>query len=231
VIYHFHRLEYLPLIAILYLAARDISFPPIDGYTIETRIGALIDELAYINRAHNWDKNDRAFAYDDLEGDKPSCFSGTKRRLYQAARGHELFKILNIEDMDFEIYSYFKAHIQHLISQTPEMISIYHLYQNGEIPSKAQEETLTKYNLTIQDTQRIIAVLKERNPGKIDGALEQYIDNKIKNTRVHLCSWWSCSQINTIIENHLSLLASQNTQRLFVSAEKEDAISEMKPSP
>jgi len=88
--------EYQPLIAMLYLGACDENTPPCDGYTLETRLEHFIDELAHIGRAHNWD-NTRPGTnasgqliheeYDDLKGDKPSCYSGVKRRLFQSVLG------------------------------------------------------------------------------------------------------------------------------------------------
>lgn len=93
-------MDYEELITLLWLAASDASEPGIEGYTLETRIEAWIHELAFIARAHNWDKSRDIVnkegkvvreEYDDLEGDKPSCYSGVKRRLFQALKGHPLF--------------------------------------------------------------------------------------------------------------------------------------------
>ncbi len=90
--------EYQPLIALFWVAAGDELIPPTDGHTLESRIEHFIDELALIGRAHNWDNTrinnqKKKEEYDDLAGDRPSCFSGVKRRLFQSVLGHPLITI------------------------------------------------------------------------------------------------------------------------------------------
>ena len=112
------------LIALCYLAARDSKMPPIDDYTVETRLEYFIRALASMERAHNWDntrervdgKGNRIIEeYDDLKGDRPSCWPGMKSRLYQSVQGHPLFKIVTCDIIQKEIeelvYNYFKASI------------------------------------------------------------------------------------------------------------------------
>jgi len=128
--------EYKPLITMLWLAAKDtssdITVAPTDGYTVETRIDRFIDEIALLGRAHNWDErrfkmdaegnllvdednNPVMEEYDDVQGDKPSCYSGVKRRLFQSVLGHPLLKILTMDDIKQElrdvVRDYFKQHI------------------------------------------------------------------------------------------------------------------------
>ncbi|OGV25332.1 MAG: hypothetical protein A3F18_00005 [Legionellales bacterium RIFCSPHIGHO2_12_FULL_37_14] len=90
--------EYQPLIALLYCAARDENIEDSEDFTPETRFAHFIDELSHIGRAHNWDRSrerdNKSEEYDDLEGDRPSCYSGVKRRLFQAVLGHPLLIIL-----------------------------------------------------------------------------------------------------------------------------------------
>ena len=89
--------EYKPLIALFYLAASDENIPSIDGHTVESRVNNFIKELALIGRAHNWETKDiRGNEHDDLQGDKPSCYSGVKRRLFQSVIGHPLLNILTL---------------------------------------------------------------------------------------------------------------------------------------
>ncbi|KTD56540.1 hypothetical protein Lsan_2700 [Legionella santicrucis] len=100
--------EYQSLISLFYLAAIDKKTPCADEHTFETRLEHFIDELAYIGRAHNWDKsrlknNGQQEQYDDLEGDRPSCFSGVKRRLFQSVLGHPLLKVLTVDVIQIEI--------------------------------------------------------------------------------------------------------------------------------
>lgn len=103
-----------------WLVAVDAEVPPTDGYTLETRLDHFIDELAHIGRAHNWDNtrvktdnegtiildaddNPITEEYDNLEGDKPSCFFGVKRRLFQSVQGHPLLKMLTKDGIDEEL--------------------------------------------------------------------------------------------------------------------------------
>ncbi|RUR11376.1 ankyrin repeat domain-containing protein [Legionella sp. km772] len=99
--------EYQFLIALCWLAAKDNAIPPTDGHTLEGRIEHFIRELMLIGRAHNWDKTREHKGireeYDDLEGDKPSCYSGVKRRLFQSVIGHPLLKLLTDDDIRQEV--------------------------------------------------------------------------------------------------------------------------------
>jgi hypothetical protein len=78
------------LIAQIYLAVTDESAKPDRGWTVESRTMIFFEELAYINRAHNWEKirEDNNEECDDLQGDKPSCLGGVNRRLMQSICGH-----------------------------------------------------------------------------------------------------------------------------------------------
>jgi hypothetical protein len=103
--------SYQPLISMLYLGAIDAGSLPVDGYTLETRLAGFIDELALIGRAHNWDRTRLTVhgipeEYDDFEPDRPSCYSGVKRRLFQSVKGHTLFAILTPEIIDAAIKEY-----------------------------------------------------------------------------------------------------------------------------
>lgn len=127
--------EYQPLITMLYLAAIDNETPPTEGYTLDTRLEHFIDELAHIGRAHNWDDtrikmDDNGEVvlddsgepiteeYDNLQGDKPSCYSGVKRRLFQSVQGHPLLVLLTKEGIDAELREFVRAHFQQAINGT-----------------------------------------------------------------------------------------------------------------
>ncbi|KTD69777.1 ankyrin repeat protein [Legionella santicrucis] len=115
--------EYQSLISLLYLAVIDKDTPCIDEYTLETRLEHFIDELAHIGRAHNWDQsrynqNNKLEQYDDLEGDRPSCFSGVKRRLFQSVLGHPLLKLVTGEVIKAEINEFLVAHFKKAINSS-----------------------------------------------------------------------------------------------------------------
>lgn len=114
--------EYQPLIALFWLAAGDKYTTPTDGHTFEGRIEHFIDELALIGRAHNWDStriNDKGSEeeYDDLAGDRPSCFSGVKRRLFQSVLGHPLINILTADNVLEEMRSFARTHFELSINE------------------------------------------------------------------------------------------------------------------
>ena len=87
--------EYIPLITLLYLAASDKRFNDTKGVSTQDRVELFFKALALIGRAHNWDRfrtkdDGTQEQYDDMEGDKPSCYSGVKRRLFQSLHQHPL---------------------------------------------------------------------------------------------------------------------------------------------
>ena len=123
------------LIDILYLAAADgealITKEDDEGSTqspsedpfggVEGRVNFFFTALAGINRAHNWDRtrvNDigKREEYDDLEGDKPSCSGGIRRRLFDALQGHPLMGLLTKDCIRMEMNSFVKQHIDQCIA-------------------------------------------------------------------------------------------------------------------
>jgi hypothetical protein len=112
--------EYQPLISILALAALDKEMPPTEGHTYEGRVNHFFDELAHIGRAHNWDRSRQNKSgvmeeYDDLGGDKPSCYSGVKRRLFQSVIGHPL-RSLDKGTIRQEACEFIQEHFRKLIT-------------------------------------------------------------------------------------------------------------------
>ncbi|KTD60392.1 hypothetical protein Lsai_0142 [Legionella sainthelensi] len=92
-----------------------------DEHTFATRFEHFIDELAHIRRAHNWDQsrrtdNGKLEQYDDLEGDRPSCFSGVKRRLFQSVFGHPLLKLVTEDVIKAEINEFLVTHFKKTIN-------------------------------------------------------------------------------------------------------------------
>ena len=126
--------EYQPEICLFYLGATDATSAPTESYTLATRLDGFIDELAHIGRAHNWDEqrikinpagepvldedaNPIMEEYDDLDKDRPSCFSGVKRRLFQSVKGHALFSILTKEMIDEELRDVVRQHFKENIHE------------------------------------------------------------------------------------------------------------------
>ena len=127
--------EYRPFIAFLYLAAKDETRPPTEkDSTVQDRVTLFMRALALINRQHNWDERRVRYAdkdkkipkrdtkgavlteeFDDGKGDRPSCYSGVKRNLFQALIGHPLYKPLNAKLVTEFIQTEIWAHYVELL--------------------------------------------------------------------------------------------------------------------
>lgn len=112
--------DYQSLIALFWLAAKDKEIAPTEGHTFESRLNHYVEELALIGRSHNWDKTrvnskEKVEEYDDLEGDRPSCYSGVKRRIFQSVPGHPLISILTEDMVLEEVRNFAREHFQSCI--------------------------------------------------------------------------------------------------------------------
>lgn len=93
--------EQLNLIALLWLVVIDDTVP-FAGNWVE----GLIDALAWLGRAHNWDGRREVAGlpgtyedYDDQTGDDPSCPNGMTSRLIQVLTGHPLMEPIVSEEV------------------------------------------------------------------------------------------------------------------------------------
>ena len=165
--------EYQPLIALFYLAAIDAEVSPSEGYTLETRLDHFIQELALIGRAHNWDKtrmhNGIREEYDDLEGDRPSCFSGVKRRLFQSVVGHSLFEVVTEEKIDAELTQWAFTHFLSVLPKVNlnslhEVLDefYYGALSEEEIQQIANIEALAPFNLPPHEIKAFIDALSAK---------------------------------------------------------------------
>jgi len=165
--------EYQPVICLYYLAAIDSQCAPTDGYTIETRLEGFIDELALIARAHNWDKkrfkinkdgNPVMEEYDDLEGDRPSCYSGVPRRLFQSVRGHPLLNILTKSIIDAELRGLILSHLRKSVN--PENRSAIHSAWDKiiSLDKLTQDDiaVLTSLNISEEKQGQFIGYLRDK---------------------------------------------------------------------
>ena len=175
--------EYQPLIAVLYLAAIDQETAASDGYTLETRLTHFIDELALIGRAHNWDDtrskldkqgNPIQEEYDNLQGDRPSCFSGVKRRLFQAVQGHPLLVFLTKELLTQEangfIRDYFKAAIQEHNRQPIKVV--WDKFIAGDALTAADWATLKQLDVPKAKQEELISTLKQKYAMSFTGDMQ-----------------------------------------------------------
>ncbi|KGP64107.1 hypothetical protein EP47_08160 [Legionella norrlandica] len=191
--------EYLPLIAMFWLAATDKDTPPCDDHTFESRLAHFIEELAFIGRAHNWDKHriktdthEQALChidrpqkgnliteeYDDLEGDKPSCFSGVKRRLFQSVLGHPLLKVLTLDGVQEELRNFLRDEFRQRIPNESER-ALLKQYLDGYI-----------VNLELSDTEKqafqIFNIRPEQANQFIENLANKYGSQLTKAFRTHL---------------------------------------------
>ena len=79
----------------------------------ERSIELFFTALALIGRAHNWDlKNAMKQEYDDMEGDKPACLLGVKKRLFTGIPNHPCYRYCVLESdqdrINSFVYSYYK---------------------------------------------------------------------------------------------------------------------------
>ncbi|CZH56948.1 Uncharacterised protein [Legionella pneumophila] len=185
--------EYQPLIVLFWLAATDNSTPPIDGHTFQSRLDHFIDELALIGRAHNWDQTrinekQQEEEYDDLTGDKPSCFSGVKRRLFQSVLGHPLITILTEDMILEEIRNFARDHFQSQINE-----------ENRHMFKEAFEDYIVNTNDIEEDNKKLLLTLNiskeklqqfEFNLVNKYGAqyAEDYFFQKLVRTKLSLAS-------------------------------------------
>ena len=126
--------EYQPFISMLFLAAIDETHPPTEGHTLESRFEHFVKELALIGRAHNWDRTrvrgNKEEEYDDEEGDRPSCYSGVKRRLFQSVIGHDLLSVLTREKIQQEIRTFALDHFKSFLSTKNMAIELRDAYSH-----------------------------------------------------------------------------------------------------
>ena len=168
--------DYQSLIAMFFLAASDENTAPSDGYTFETRLEHFIDELAHIGRAHNWDKSREKIVhgltiseeYDDLEGDKPSCYSGVKRRLFQSVLGHPLLKILTMDTIKQELREFVRDHVQQCIQANPEAAIKWKEAWNDLCESGEDDEALSAMDISEEKQTTFIDMLREKYPSQFD---------------------------------------------------------------
>lgn len=192
---------YLSEIALMYLGASDAAQPALDGFDTASRFENFISELALIARAHNWDRTRqvrdanngrlRTEEYDDLTGDRPSCYSGVKRRLFQSVVGHPLFKLLRLDDIKQLLASRMREHFQRVIEQGPQeelaqawAVILKLVYSPAQEQEQQARDCLSLLNLPpegqdawLAEQQALHAVFFELNP-----SLAQYIRKQFELT-------------------------------------------------
>jgi ankyrin repeat protein len=207
--------EYKPLIVLFYRAAFDDNkkMAPKDGHDLQGRINHFINELAHIGRAHNWDKKRHArnkktgellykknnegqsFAvmeeYDDLKGDKPSCFSGVKRRLFQSVVGHPLLSIFSKEVLNQEIREFLYEHFENHINEDniQGIQGAIEALMEAEPLTQEQEKALAELDVSNEAQERFIKDMKEKYGEELrkEPHLKLWLKNEFKLTGGNTC--------------------------------------------
>jgi hypothetical protein len=191
--------EYKPVITMLYLATIDNTTPAIDGYTMETRLEHFVEELAQIGRAHNWDETRIKYApdgnilldadnnpateeYDDLEGDKPSCFSGVKRRLFQSVQGHPLLKMLTKDLVTQDVHNFVREHFKSCITENNRqaLIEAYDSFTMNGTASPEQIQSLQQLDITATIQNKLHKQMQEKYGPQFDKLFSLQLDNELK---------------------------------------------------
>jgi hypothetical protein len=183
--------EYNTLIALLFLGATDQAISSCDGHTFESRVDHFVDELALLGRAHNWDKTRLATKvngeevleeYDDLEGDKPSCYSGVKRRLFQSVLGHPYFKMLTLDDIKQELRQFIRTYFETCIRDNPRKAITWCREWTKLCEDGVDGEALSELNITPEKQNAFIQelTLKYAKQFEEDAIFALYIQNRFK---------------------------------------------------
>ncbi|NDH09728.1 MAG: hypothetical protein EBY16_08995 [Gammaproteobacteria bacterium] len=173
--------DFQELIALLYLAAIDEQAPPIDDFTIETRVEHFLIELALIGRAHNWDATDREEEYDDLGADQPSCSIGVKKRLLQSVKGHPLLDMLSESIIDIEVRRIVKDHFtSHINDENCEALHQEWVAICEEGRVSASSSHLFSLNFTPSERDQHIASILEKYGPRLDQALQSYLHRRFQ---------------------------------------------------
>ena len=100
--------------------------------------------------------------YDNLKGDKPSCFSGVKRRLFQSFIGHPQLKILTMDDIKQELRDFVREHFNTAINDEnrKDFLNAWNAYlASGELKDA---ESLRALNIAPAQQQAFLHHLKQK---------------------------------------------------------------------
>lgn len=231
--------EYKPLIIMLYLAAIDKDIAPTDGFTLETRLDHFIDELAHLGRAHNWDHtriqtnadgspllDDNGTIlveeFDDGEGDKPSCYSGVKRRLFQSVLGHPLLKILTLDDIKQEMRDFVREHFKQSINEgNQDMISDAwdNLCETG-IYNETTHACLKELNVPLELQKTLVQRLSEKYPTQFNHEpyFKDHIEASFKSTTIfpiHVIRFAAETGFEELIRKKTLIQEAQHPQKII----------------
>jgi hypothetical protein len=181
--------QYIPLIVLFYTAATDASMIGPEGYTANHRYEHFLKEICYINRAHNWDHHrinpitSEVEEYDEVsEGDRPSCYSGVKRRLFQSLLDHPLFNPVTLDGIYQELKDFLKPfflsklqHFQQLpLAVTPSNVIVSEQATANAV-STVFDEVKQAWSAWIEELDRsVLPTLRKLNLERISLLHQQF---------------------------------------------------------
>lgn len=160
--------SYIPFIALLWVAASDTKTPAIDKFSVANRVKLFIKSLALAARAHNWDEtrldiNGLEEEFDDfMQGDKPSCPPGLRRRGWESVLAHPLFNLLTPERIKTEFREFVRSYYQQQLStiNRPDLINAvdnYFANPNDRVP-----DILLSLNIPQTVQQQFIKTMQQK---------------------------------------------------------------------
>jgi hypothetical protein len=234
-----------PLIALFYLAAGDEEIGECNGYNNQTRLECFIKELALLGRAHNWDDNrnihDRNEALrteecDDMEADRPSCYSGVKRRLFQSVLGHPEMMFLTLEHIKQDLNEYMRAHFKERITKDNREIlkaawdkTIY-----AEDLNDAEASAIQRLNVSPEEQAAFISKLGEKYGAQFesDQSFASYIQNMLRGDAPHLHTFGYLKPDQFMVESSEAPRASALLQHgLFARSRSTEARETLENTP
>lgn len=212
---------YISTIAYLWLAASDSHMPATEGYTLKSRTTLFIQRIALIGRAHNLD-NTREIPptngqhqdeeHDDLEGDKPACFSGVNQGLLKAVLGHPFFECLTPERLRQEIHHYVWEHFKSLLAplSSAEHTAILAAINRCLIRENSRDDLtyLARFNLTEEQSRSFKSMLEEKYGQELREAplLQQQFHQMMALDSVrktHFESFYHCFKLYTLLKTDI----------------------------
>jgi len=202
--------DYKTPILLMWLAASDEHAPLTDDHTLEGRISHFIDELHLIERRHNWHNKRlnlhtrRQEHYDDMKRDRPSCFSGTLRGIFQSLIGHPLMSNLDLPLLEWAVHDLLLAHCQSLLDtdKRAALREIVTALEDLQPWTDEQQALLTSFDIPGEKQAAFKAALLEKygDELRLSPKLMTWLDNIFLLDSHFSCHLMKLNKILTIPE-------------------------------
>ena len=153
--------------------------------------------------------------YDDGKGDRPSCYQGVKRRLFQSVLGHPISKIITMDDIKQELREYVRDAVRQQLETMPDsqldlIRQAWTTLCDGEPLNETQQVCLTAFNIPANKQAGFIQYLNEKYPAQFNESPEfkREIDKSFKITKA--------------IQRHLDRFAGEIAFTALLTARKSE---------